>query len=227
MILAEEVALLLIHDISGKAVVDSTRLDLALAGSVLLDLVASGRVDVSGPGEPVKAGRLVVRDPRPTGDPLLDEALRRIAVGKPRTPESTLPDLRKGLRDEVLARLVRQGFLRFEERRTFGVFRVRSWPSTGTGVERSLRTGLYEVLVNGRGATPREAALISMLHAVDRVPKVLGDVGLPAGELRRRAKAASDGGLADKAVRRAIDAVNAALLVVLTTTTVAGAASSS
>lgn len=227
MILADEVALLLVHDISGKAVVDPTRIDLALAGAVLLDLTVSGRVDVAGPGEPVKAGRLVVRNPSPIGDPLLDEALRRIAVASPRTPENMLPELRKGLRDEVLARLVKQGFLRFEERRTLGVFRTRSWPSTGSGVEQSLRTGLYEVLVTGRSATPREAALISMVHAVDRVPKVLGDVGVRAGELRRRAKAASEGGLADTAVRRAIDAVNAALVVVLTATTFASTTSSS
>jgi hypothetical protein len=227
MILAEEVALLLVHDISGKAVVDPSRLDLALTGAVLLDLTVSGRVDVAGPGEPVKAGRLVVRNPSPTGDPLLDEALRRIAVASPRAPENMLPELRKGLRDEVLARLVKQGLLRFEERRTLGIFRTRSWPSTGSGAERSLRTALYEVLVTGRTATPREAALISMVHAVDRVPKVLGDVGVRSTELRRRAKAASEGGLADKAVRRAIDAVNAALVVVLAATTVASTTSSS
>lgn len=227
MILADEVALLLVHDISGKAVVDPSRLDLALAGSMLLDLTAAGRVDVAGPGEPVKSGRLVVRNPSPTGDPLLDEALRRIALTSPRTPENMLPELRKGLRDAVLGRLVEQGLLRSEERRTLGIFRTRSWPSTGSGVERSLRTAFYEVLVTGRSATPREAAIISMVHAVDRVPKVLGDVGVGAGELRRRAKAASEGGLADTAVRRAIDAVNAALVVVLTATTVASPTSSS
>ena len=226
MILAEEVALLLIDDISGKAVVDSTRLELALAGSVLLELAQSGRVDVAARGEQVKAGRLVVRDPRPTGDPVLDEALRRIATTKPRTPETMLPLLQKGLRAEVFARLVKRGILRFEEKRALGIFSTRSWPSTGSGERRALRTALYEVLVTGRAATPHEAAMISMVHAVDAVPKVLGDVGVKGHELRRRAKAAGHGGLADTAVRRAIDAVNSAMLVVVAGAA-AGAASSS
>jgi hypothetical protein len=34
-------------------------------------------VDVTGPGEQVKAGRLVVRDAGPTDDDVLDEAVRR------------------------------------------------------------------------------------------------------------------------------------------------------
>jgi hypothetical protein len=69
MNLAEDVLLLLIDDVSGKPVVDTTRLNLALAGGVLLDLSALGQVDVSGPGEQVKAGRLVVRDTQPTDAP--------------------------------------------------------------------------------------------------------------------------------------------------------------
>lgn len=215
MILADEVALLLVHDISGKAVVDSTPLDLALAGSVLLELMASGRVDVARPGEPVKAGRLVVRHADATGDQVLDEALRRISVSKPRTPESMLPELHKGLRDEILARLVERGLLRFEERRTLGIFRTRSWLSTGSGEERAVRTALYEVLVSGRTATPREAGVVALVQAVDRVPQVLGEVGVPKRELRRRAKAVGQGGVADVAVRRAIEAVSAAFIAVL------------
>lgn len=227
MILAEEVALLLVHDASGRFLVDTQRLDLALAGSVLLELAATGRVDVAERGEPVKAGRLVVRDPRPVGDPLLDEALRRIGAAKPRTPEAMLPELRKGLRDEVLARLVGQGLLRASERRAFGLFRVRSWPSTGSGTQRALRTAFFEVLVSGRAPTPREAGLVSMVHAVDGVPKVLGPVGVSARELRRRAKAVGAGGIADKAVRRAIDAVNAATIAAVTAATTVSVTSSS
>ncbi|PFG34067.1 GOLPH3/VPS74 family protein [Sanguibacter antarcticus] len=220
MILVEEVALLLVHEISGRAVVDPSRINLALAGAVLLDLVASGQVEVAGPGEQVKAGRLVVRDPRPTGEPLLDEALRRIGAVTPRTPENMLLELHKGLREEVLARLVARGLLRSEEKRILRIFRIRSWPSTGSAEEKTLRTALYDVLVIGRSATTHEAAIVSMLHAVDRVPTVLGAVGVNARELRRRAKVVGDGGVADQAVRRAIDAVNAAMMVVLTAATV-------
>ena len=56
MILAEDVLLLLTNDTTGKTVVDKTRLDLALAGAVLLDLTTAGRVDVAGPGGAGQAG---------------------------------------------------------------------------------------------------------------------------------------------------------------------------
>lgn len=77
MLLAEDLLLLLLHDASGKPMVDTTRLDLALAGAALLELATLGKVDVTGPHDAVKPGRLIVRDGTPTGDTVLDEALRK------------------------------------------------------------------------------------------------------------------------------------------------------
>jgi hypothetical protein len=222
VILAEDVLLLLIDDFSGKQVVDSTRLDLALAGGMLLDLTTLRRVDVSGPDEQVKAGRVVVRDAQPTGDLGLDEALRRIGAMGPKKPENMLPTLAKGLRQALLANLVERGILRAQEGRILGIFPTRSWPAVDSDHERQVRTGLQDVLVAGRTPAPREAALVSLLQAIDQVPKVLGNVGVPARELRRRAKDVSNGGFADAAVRRAVQAVNAATtaaIVAATTTT--------
>src|SRR5690606_11041965 len=88
MLLAEDILLLLTEDQTGKAVVDTSTLELALAGAVLLELALAGRVDVAGPGEAVKPGRVVVRDAAPAGDPLPDPALPRIAGGSPREPDS-------------------------------------------------------------------------------------------------------------------------------------------
>ena len=50
MIFAEEIFLLRTDDAPGKSVVDSARLDLVLAGALLLDLAVAERVDVAGPG---------------------------------------------------------------------------------------------------------------------------------------------------------------------------------
>jgi Golgi phosphoprotein 3 (GPP34) len=210
VILAEDVLLLLIDDTSGRAAVDRNHLDLALAGGVLLELATSGRVDVAGPGEQVKAGRLVVRDDRPTDDIVLDAALRRVAGLGPKKPEHVLPKLARGLRDELLERLTGREILRAQEGRVLGVFPRHTWPAIDPSHEREVRAGLRDVLVVGRTPTPREAALISLLEAINQVPKVLGEVGVPARALRRRAKEVAAGGFADEAVRRAVQALAAA-----------------
>jgi hypothetical protein len=213
MILAEDVLLLLIDDASGRAIVDRSHLDLALAGGVLLDLVTSGRVDVTGPGEEVKAGRLVVRDDRPTDDTVLDEALRRVTETGPKKPMNVLPKLAKGLRDELLGRLIGKEILQAQEGRVLGIFPRLTWPALDSSHENEVRAGLRDVLVAGRTPTPREAALVSLLEAINVVPKVLGGLGglgMPAKQLRQRAKEVAAGSFADEAVRKAVQAVSAA-----------------
>ena len=226
MLLAEDLLLLLLNDVTGKPLVDSTRLDLALSGAVMLELATLGRVDVTGPGEQVKAGRLVVRDPNPTGDPILDEALRHAEGMGPKKPQSALSGLGKGLRQELLNRLTSRGVLRYEEGRVLGLFPTRAWPAVDDVHERRVRGGLHDVLVVGRTPTAAEAALIALLQAVDQVPKVLGDVGVPKRELRRRAKEVAAGGFAGEAVRKAVEAVAAATAATIVAATAAGAAGS-
>src|SRR5690606_36192799 len=113
MLLAEDILLLLTEDQTGKAVVDTATLELALAGAVLLELALAGRVDVAGPGEAGKPGRVVVRDAPPAEDPLPAAALARIAGVAPRKLDSLLSALKKGPVDEVRARLVHRGILRW------------------------------------------------------------------------------------------------------------------
>lgn len=223
MILAEDVLLLLTDDISGKAVLDKTQLDLALAGGVLLDLATIGRVDVTGPGEQVKAGRLVVRDVSPTDDYVLDEALRRIGEVGPMKPYRVLPKLAKGLRQDLLGRMVGRGILRAQEGRILGIFPSHTWPALDSNHEREVRAGLHDVLVVGRAPAPREAALICLLQAIGQVPKVLRGVGVPGRELHRRAKDVANGGFVDEAVRRAVEEISAATTAAIAAATTTSA----
>ena len=226
MLIAEDVLLLLTDDLTGRPVVDTTRLDLALAGAAVLELATLGRVDVSGPGEEVRPGRLLVRDATPTGDPVLDETVRRIAARRrPAKPQDVLPHLTKGLRAALLDGLVSRGQLVEREGRVLGVFPTRSWPAADGAHEKLLLDGLRDVLVVGRTPTPREASVIGLLHAVDAVPKVLRDVGVPARELRRRAKAVPLDGFAEVAVRKAVEAVQAAMIAAVGASVAVAAAS--
>lgn len=211
MLIAEDLLLLLTDDSSGKHLVDGTTLDLGLAGAVLLELAMSGAVDITGPGEQVRPGRVVVRSETPIDDPLLDEAVQRTRAAGPRKPQELLPKLAKGLRPMLLARLTDRGILRAEDGWVLWIFPTQSWPAADSSHEAQVRAALYEVLVTGRPARDREAALVSLLHAIGSVAKVVG--GAPASELKQRAKAIAEGEFAGKAVREAIQAVNTAVMV--------------
>jgi len=226
MLLAEDVLLLLTDDTSGKATLDSTRLDLVLAGAVLLDLAMLHRVDVTAPGHPAGKGRVVVVDAASTGDPLLDAALTRVAEHKPRRTKDLLGPLKKDLRTAVLDRLARAGVLRQEDVKVLGVFPSTRWHPVDGRHEAEVRAGLRDVLVVGRTPTDREAALVSLLYSVDKVAAVVGPVELPRGEVRRRAKTVSQGEFAGEAVRRAIADMNAAVTAAVTAATVAATSAS-
>ena len=105
--LCEELLLLLL-DRDGKLVSGSTT-GYLLAGALLADLVLRGRVDIAGPGEPVKAGRVLVRNAAPTGDSLLDAALQRVQRKQGARPSSVIGPLSKGTRPAVLEWLIAAG----------------------------------------------------------------------------------------------------------------------
>ena len=73
MLIAEDLLLLLTDDDSGKLTGTVSEVDVALGGAMLIELTLMGRVDVAGPSDSVRKGRLVVRDPSPTDDLFLDD----------------------------------------------------------------------------------------------------------------------------------------------------------
>ncbi|ROS26041.1 GPP34 family phosphoprotein [Cellulomonas sp. PhB150] len=218
MLIAEDLALLLTDDESGRPTTSSQRVDLALAGGLLLELLMTGRVAVAGAGHPAGKDRVVILDPAPTGDPVLDEAVARLAE-KPRKAKDALPRLTKDLRPALLDRLTRNGLLRLEESKILGLFPTRAHLPGDEGYERSLRAAVHDVLVVGRTPTEREVAVVSVLQSVDQVPRVLGEAGVPARELRRRAKALAEGEAVGVAVRQAIQAMDGAMTAVMVATT--------
>lgn len=223
-LLAEDLLLLLIDDATGKPLLDGVRLDRVLAGAVLLELALAERVGPSPNAPRFGRDRLVLLDRRPTGDPLLDEALTRLDTQRPPGAARAVEKLVKGTRQALLARIVEAGHVREEHRTVLGVFGSTRWPSVRPEYEASVRSELSAVLVEGREPGLRAAALISLLVAVDAVPKVV-----PAPdkrELVRRAKAISEGAWAGDAVRRAVNAVNAAMVASMAAVTAATTASS-
>lgn len=224
MIIAEDLLLLLTDDVTGKPTVDGQRLTYALAGAVLVELVLADRLAPTDAGRWGSGSRVAVVSQTPLGDPLLDESLQRVTARKqPVAAQALLTTIGKGLADSLRTRLTERGILRAAEGRTLGIFPTRVWPAADSRHEAQLRTALWEVVVRGRDPQPREACLVSLLHALDQVPKQFRADGVTSRQLQVRAKAIAEGNIGGDAVRRAVDAANAAVVAVIAATTVAGA----
>ena len=222
MLMAEDVLLLLVDDRTGRFLVDSTRLDNVLGGAVLVELVTIGRVSFPPAGGGVKRGRMVVVDPAPPGDPVLDGALATIAASRPAKPEQLVAKLRKRLRATLLERLTAAGALRRATRKVLGIPWRTTWPAGDSSHKRELHARLQDVLVAGATPDGRTAALVSLLVAVKATPKVVdGD----KKAVRARAKDIAAGDWAGAAVKKAIDAVNetAATIIIINAAGAVGA----
>ena len=222
MRIAEEVLLLLVDDRTGRFLVESTKLDNVLAGAVLVELATIERVGFAPAGGRLRRGRIVVLDPTPPGDPMLDRALATIAAGRPAKPDRLIAKLRKGLRSRLLERLGEAGAVRRTTRKLLGILPRTTWPAADSRHKQELRARLQNVLVAGASPDSRTAALVSLLSAVNAAPKVVdGD----KKAVRARAKDIAAGDWAGAAVKKAIDAVNetVAAIVIITAAGAAGA----
>jgi hypothetical protein len=217
------------NDDTGKLAASGTQVDVALGGALLVELALTERVDVAGPDERVREGRLVVRDPSPTGDDLLDGALSAVGQKEGKKPQSVVAPLGKRTRVRLYERLAEGGLLRAEEGRVLGIFPSHRWPSEDAAHEASVRAGLVTALRNGVSTDARTGALISLLLALKAVHKAVdpGSVGLSRREMNASATRIAEGDWAAKAVRQAIDSMNAAVIAATSSAVVLGGSSGS
>lgn len=200
--------LLLAYDEDGTPLTDGTHLDNGLGGAMLLELALAGRVDV-------EDKRVVVVDPRPTGNPLADDALARIlAEPKLRKAGHWVSKLAKQARPTVLAKLVAEGVLTVEKDKVLWLFPRTKYPSVGgrpPAVEAAARERMYAAILGSGAVAPRTAALCALVAATELDRKVF------AGQDRRlvtaRLKEIGEGAWAADAVRKTIEEIQAAVMV--------------
>ncbi len=126
-------------------------------------------------------------------------------------PEAAIEKLDSEVRAAVFERVIDRGWVRESRRKVLGIFPSKVWPPVDESHERGVRHELSGVLVEGLDPTPRAAALISLLSAVDAAAKVFPDTDRKM--IRKRAKEIADGEWAGAAVRKAVDAINSAVFV--------------
>jgi len=171
MRIAEDILLLLVHDRTGRFLVNSTKLDNVLAGAVLVELATIERVGFAPAAGRMKRGRMVVLDPTPPGDPMLDRALATIAAGRPAKPDRLIAKLRKGLRSTLLERLSEAGAVRRSTRKLLGILPRTTWPAADSRHKQELRARLQDVLVAGasKDISAGDWASAAVKKAIDAV----------------------------------------------------------
>ncbi|WP_128983992.1 GOLPH3/VPS74 family protein [Streptomyces roseicoloratus] len=131
---AQDLALLLLDDTSGRSTVDLGRRHRAVGSALLLDLVRAGRVRVDLPGGAPKDARPVVLDAAPTGDAALDRALS-LLTAKDRKLAWAAENIGHACWEPLMERLAERGLVRRQEGRFLGLIKTSSWPAEDTSYE--------------------------------------------------------------------------------------------
>ena len=160
---AEEITLLMLNDEDGEFVrVPGWSMQCAFAGAVLMDLALENRIDTD-------LKRLVLIDPTPVGDDLLDPTLALIAEATEthdaRHWVDHLADNAETIRERALQRLVARGILRREEDRFLWVFQSRRYPIVDGEPEREVKLRIMEVLFSNEIPDPRDIVLLCLVDA--------------------------------------------------------------
>ena len=160
---AEEITLLMLNDEDGEFVrVPGWSMQCAYAGAVLMELALENRIDTD-------LKRLVLIDPTPLGDDLLDPTLELIAQSTEthdaRHWVDHLADRAEEIREQALARLVERGILRREEDRFLWVFQSRRYPVIDGEAEREVKLRIMEVLFSDEIPEPRDIVIICLADA--------------------------------------------------------------
>lgn len=217
--LAEELLLLALEDEKGVVHASASEsLDYGLAGAILLSLTVRDRLGMEG-------GKIIVSNPSPTGDGVLDDALERIRESRPRNPDHWVGRFgRMGLKNQLLDRLVDSGALRREEHKVLWFIPVDRYPAADAGPEREVRRKVRAAALGGEAPDPRSAALLSLIQACNLVDEVFApDEG---AKVWQTLDEISEGGLIGRVVSDAVTQVQTATQAAVMTSVLAATTAS-
>ncbi|MBA0126360.1 GPP34 family phosphoprotein [Haloechinothrix sp. YIM 98757] len=208
MMLAEDLLLLASDDDTGRRI-GMNNLEYALAGALLIELVGLERVDVADDED--AAVRLTVRDGAPPGEDFLAGILDTVAELDGRKPKDVILGLSGVLATRLLDGLAERGVARADGDAPPAILPVSRWPSEESSHEYDVRARLRRALLEDEEPDERTAALISLLAAIDAVPRVAE--GVDRAAMRKRAKSIAEGQWATGRNARAIEEITAMVMV--------------
>lgn len=218
--LHHELLLLALHDDKGT-VAFGRMLSIGLGGAMLGELLLEGRLELRPEGR--KGRPLVTVVSRATfGDPVLDEALRKLADAKRRgSPQSTVGALSriKDLRNRTAITLCRRGILRENEESVLLIFKRRVFPTLDPGPERALVKRIREAIDEPDAeVSPRTALLVQLARSTGALRALYSAKELKARRARLEAMK-PEAGAGAEATEAAIEAAQAAMIAVMAATT--------
>ncbi|MBW4429808.1 MAG: GPP34 family phosphoprotein [Nostoc desertorum CM1-VF14] len=208
--LSQDLILLALNPQTGKTRFSFyAALEYGLVGSLLLDLVLQGKLEID------NNNRVIGAITGNTGDEFLDRHLNEVlASSRPRTARFWITRWRRRYRwfqPVVLQNLVDLGVLQRQEQRILGLFPTQRYFLTDESIQRQIVQQVREAVLEGIGLDSRMAALISLMQASDLTDAVFRPEERP--EARSRIKAIAREELVGQAVSKAIFTVQAATLL--------------
>jgi hypothetical protein len=179
---AEEILLLLLDDERGTLIpIPDASLKCAMSGAALMDLALLNRVDSD-------LHKLFVVDASPTGNPILDPSLAKLAAG-PQDRDSkywvqTLAADGDDIRETALLSLVNAGILRRQDEKFLWVFATRRYPAVDGKADREVKLRLMGVLLADEIPDPHDIALLCLADACGIFDELLGDRELESARPR-------------------------------------------
>jgi hypothetical protein len=159
----EEIVLLQLDDAQGKAIDPPLAATaIVLAGAALMELALRNQVDTD-------LRQLIVVDPTPTGDDILDDVLAHLAAlpGELTTNAAIarVSAHAEGYQEKALEHLVRKGILQQRDGRFLWVFHSREYPVVDDREQRAVKARLRQLLLSDEIPDPRDVALICLVEA--------------------------------------------------------------
>lgn len=171
---AEEILLLMLDDEDGTFLPTRTSaVEYVLAGAVLLDLAFANRIDTD-------ERQLLLLDRTPTGNPILDRILARIAGSSgTRDTRAWIEKITSEDTDEIrsmaLESLVKRGVLEVRDQKFLWVFRSRRYPIIDGRAEREAKLRITGVLLSDDIPDPRDVAMIGLVDACGILPDIFSE----------------------------------------------------
>jgi golgi phosphoprotein 3 len=205
--LSQDLILLALNPQTGKTRFSFyAALEYGLVGSLLLDLVLQGKLEID------NDNRVIGASAGNTGDEFLDRHLNEVlASSRPRTARFWITRWRRRYRwfqPVVLQNLVDLGVLERQEQRILGLFPTQRYFLTDESIQREIVQQVRAAVLEGIGLDSRMAALISLMQASHLTDAVFRPEERP--EARSRIKAIAREELVGQAVSKAIFTVQAA-----------------
>ncbi len=170
----EEIMLMLIEDESGRILhVPELSMRCVLAGAVMMDLAMLDKIDSD-------LEKIIVIDPTPTGDKLLDPILKEISENSEQKDakawvESLALDSER-IKLLALNRLVEKKVLEKIDDRFLWVFRTRRYPVLDGKVEQEVKLRILDVLFSDKIPSPRDIVIIGLVDACGIFKHILSEV---------------------------------------------------